>query len=120
LSEWGNRQSWEYEGGVAPAGRPMPAGPTTTVPPQFIVYKRRLYVLARKAPVLDHRQASIDSIFEKGEAPKPTPFHQVNPQGRTVNNAPASRRTLPFGHQPVRTDRRTRHRVIPSFVPRSV
>ena len=120
MVEWGNERSWEAERGVAPAGGPIPAGETTIVPPAFLVYKRRLHALAKKAPVLDHRQASIDSILGTAQAPKPKPVHQVAPMERTSVDPRAFRRALPYGHRPVQTEADRRQRDRPRFVPRSV
>lgn len=118
LSEWGNRQGWDGEGGVTPAGRPMPAGGPAAVPPRFLVYKRRLYVLARKAPVLDHRQASIDSIFGAADEASTVPVRSVRPQPRTAIHPQAIRRGLPKGSRAARTEKDRRDRDLPRFVPR--
>lgn len=118
MGEWGNQRSWEEERGVAPAGRPMPAGETAAVPPPFLVYKRRLYVLARKPPVLDHRQASIDSIFGTAEEPVPKPALRVSRRARTGVAPQAAPKVLPSGHGPVQMDRESHRSDRPRFVPR--
>jgi hypothetical protein len=112
---WGHQRNWEEERGLAPAGPAMPAGGPAAIPPPF-VYKRRLYVLARKAPVLDHRQVEIDSIFGTDEPPKPKPVHQVQTQRRTAVHRPAIQRTR-YGQPTVRRDE-TDRRLRPLFVPR--
>lgn len=119
MGEWDNQRSWEGEREGEPAGRRMPAGGTLAVPPPFLVYKRRLYVLARKPPVLDHRQADIDSIFGTEETPRPKPVHQVHPGPRTAIHQPAMRRAFNYGKSHASSGEKGRSRVRPRFVPRN-
>ncbi len=119
MGEWLSQRTWEEERGVAPAGGTMPAGESAVVPPPFLVYKHRLYVLARKAPVLDHRQASIDEIFGNGQRPGPKPIHQVR-QGNsgTAVQRPAAWRKYPEVKPAAQAGRDPHPRPRPRFVPR--
>ena len=113
---WGHQRNWEEERECAPAGRLPPAGPVAAAPPPFLVYKRRLYVLAKKAPVLDHRQAGIDSIFGPADEAGPRQARPARLPARTAIHRPAIERARSSGSPPRPDDRRRTLR--PRFVPR--
>lgn len=109
---WGHQRSWDEERQAAPAGA------TGAAPPPFLVYKSRLYVLAKKAPVLDHHQVDIDSVFGPADEATHRPALPARPPTRTAVHPPAARnarshRRPPPGNAGTRPrDRR------PRFVPR--
>jgi hypothetical protein len=120
LVEWVSERNWGEDREVAPAGRPMPAGDRGALPPPFLVYKRRLYVLAKKAPVLDHRQASIDDIFGGVERPRPRPVHQVRrPGAQQAVRSPVTCARQPGVKGPARVTSHPSPRQVPRFVPRN-
>ena len=122
MVEWvGQRSSGGEVRGVGPAGRPLPAGQTMMpVPPPFLVYKRRLYVLARKAPTLDHKQAGIDEIFGEPKAANPLP--RARPKAPVIRVAyrPAAANQLPSAGRAAGQVRRIALATTPKprFVPR--
>jgi len=108
--------NWEEQGGFGPAARFPSAGAAAAPPPPFLVYKRRLYILAKKAPVLDHRQAGIDSVFGPAdEAGSRQALPARRPAGTAIHR-PAIGRTRSNGKPPRPDDRRRTLR--PRFVPR--
>ena len=119
MVEVASRGTWGEERGGVPAGGHMPAGLTIGPPPPFLVYKHRLYVLARKPPVLDHRQASIDEIFSEKEKPRSVPVHRV---AYVAHRAATERPVANRGHSSVRhisiKERKRQDRPLPAFVPR--
>ena len=114
MVEWGSPRFCEAE------REAVQNNAAASVPPPFLVYKRRLYVLAKKPPVLDHRQADLDSIFGTGDETRSRPARPARPPARTAIHAPAARRAVPNGQRPARTDPEGRPETRPRFVPREI
>ncbi len=117
---WGQNRNPEGERGGSPAGKSLPAGASIAVPPPFLVYKRRLYVLARRPPVLDHRQAMMDSIFGSAGATAPAQRPRTGDRVRVAVDTRVLRGPIlgqtPAGHRP----KARRDREMPRFVPRDI
>lgn len=113
---FGHQRDWEEDRECAPAGRFPPAGSSAAAPPPFLVYKRRLYVLAKKAPVLDHRQVDIDSIFGPADEAGSRQARPARQPARTAIHRPALQRAR-LGKSPAQPDDR-RRTLRPRFVPR--
>ena len=113
---FGHQRDWEEERECGPAVRFPPAGTAAAAPPPFLVYKRRIYILAKKAPVLDHRQAGIDSVFGPAEEAGSRQVRPAHQPARTAFHRPAIERARSNGSPPQPDDRRRTLR--PRFVPR--
>jgi hypothetical protein len=102
---FGHQRDWVSEG---ERGRTCPVG----FVPQALIYKRRVYVLARKPPVLDHHQVQIDSVFGPADrtTPRPAPRAPMTAVHRPAVERTASARS----HAPAEERRKLR----PRFVPR--
>ncbi len=105
-----SQRPWDSE------NRARQACAAASVPPPFLVYKRRLYVLARRPPVLDHHQAQLDSVF--GSADEPAGNRRI--PARTAVHPAAAQNLRHGGPSRVRDATRQGRERRPRFVPRDI